>query len=376
MSENELNQLIDPTEYAAIRKYDPHPNFKAYIIGQEGESHGRLVGMGKIASQWLRSAIEKITDVLKIGTKIFHGHTETIGHEGRQPIGFVAGKALKTIGNKLSSIAVMYFYPQYKDLPLDVASIEAIVKVPQDLNEGMTVVDADVKEITGVALANSALVKPAFPGAVKLAELQAYIETYHGGIETMTIDEIKQFISENRTRPSDLFSLGVISEDPLIKSYIRDEKSSEYHARKRNLDEFEKERDDLRKESGELKKKLEVQTKITLKIQAEGKLDTISEQRKLTPKQKAFIKTDLDKFEPTEAAALDGDFNRFIDSKLDDFDKKIAALGLKKEDLLKDKTDPQAEVKDTGVGAGDEKTTPDDENDMTDPANNDQIPDY
>lgn len=169
MASSEIIGVIPQDIFAKIKREDPHPLFQAYVVGHEGEIEGTMVGIGKKILHWFSSAINKIWANLQYGTKIFHGHNLDSTHEGRRSIGEVVGKAVKTIQSKTNAIAVAYIYPEYQDLPLNVASIEADVRI----NPDDSVHDVDVGEITGIALGNSALDKPAFEGATLLSQIQA-----------------------------------------------------------------------------------------------------------------------------------------------------------------------------------------------------------
>ena len=169
MASSEILGIIPKDVYAKIKLEDNHPLFQAYVVGHEGEIEGTMVGIGKKVLHWFSSAINKIWANLQYGTKIFHGHNLDSTHEGRKSIGEVVGKAVKTIASKTHAIAVAYIYPAYADLPLNVASIEADIKI----NDDNTVHDIDVGPITGIALGNSAFDKPAFEGATLLSQIQA-----------------------------------------------------------------------------------------------------------------------------------------------------------------------------------------------------------
>ena len=114
-------------------------------------------------------------------------------HEGREPIGEVAGSRAKTIDGKFSAVIVAYIYPEYKKLPLDIASIEADVNINNDVTGDIHAVD--VEEVTGIALGNSAVNRPGFPGATLLGELQAF-----AGEKEMPSSSNKYEIAINRTR--------------------------------------------------------------------------------------------------------------------------------------------------------------------------------
>ena len=169
MASSEIINIIPNDIYEEIKQKNPHPLFQAYVVGHEGEATGEIVGMGTKVLNWFSSAINKIWKKLIYGTKIFHGHNVDSSHEGRQSIGEVVGKAIKTIKEKVNAIAIMYIYPEYRDLPLNVASIE----VDMDINPDGSVHDVNVGDITGIALGNSAVDKPGFADAGLLSQIQA-----------------------------------------------------------------------------------------------------------------------------------------------------------------------------------------------------------
>ena len=190
MATSEIINIIPPDVYDEIKQKDSHPLFQAYVVGHEGEATGYMVGIGANVLNWFSSAIKKIWQKLKYGTKVFHNHNEDSGHEGRQSIGEVVGKTIKTIQDKVNAIAIAYIYPEFKDLALDVASIEADVRINPDDN----VYDVDVGDITGIALGNSAVEKPGFAGATLLSQIQAMSK------KLKITDEPKWELSYNRTR--------------------------------------------------------------------------------------------------------------------------------------------------------------------------------
>jgi len=188
MGASEITSIIPTDIYEEIKQKDPHPLFQAYIVGHEGEATGQMVGMGTKVLNWFSSAINKLWEKLKYGTKVFHGHNIDSSHGGRQSIGEVVGKAIKTIQSKVNAIAITYIYPEYRGLPLDVASIEADVRI----NPDDTVHDVDVGDITGIALGSSVVEKPGFAGATLLSQIQAMSK------KLKITDEPKWQLSYNR----------------------------------------------------------------------------------------------------------------------------------------------------------------------------------
>lgn len=190
MASSEIIDIIPKDIYEDIKRKDAHPLFQAYVVGHEGEIEGTVVGYGKKILHWFSSAINKLWEKLKYGTKIFHGHNVDSSHEGRQSIGEVVGKAIKTIQNKVNAIAITYIYPEFRDLPLNVASIEADVQI----NSDDSVHDVDVGDITGIALGNSKIDKPAFADATLLSQIQAMAR------ELKLTDKPRWQLGYNRTR--------------------------------------------------------------------------------------------------------------------------------------------------------------------------------
>ncbi len=190
MASSEIMNIIPKDIYEEIKQRDPHPLFQAYVVGHEGEATGEVVGVGTKILNWFSSAINKIWKKLNYGTKIFHGHNVDSSHEGRQSIGEVVGKAIKTIKDKVNAIAIMYIHPEFRDLPLNIASIE----VDMDINQDGSVHDINVGDITGIALGNSAIDKPGFANAGLLSQIQTMSKKLE------ITDEPKWQLSYNRTR--------------------------------------------------------------------------------------------------------------------------------------------------------------------------------
>ena len=190
MASSEIMNIIPKDIYEEIKQRDPNPLFQAYVVGHEGEAKTTMVGVGTKVLNWFSSAINKIWEKLQYGTKIFHGHNVDSSHEGRQSIGEVVGKAIRTIKNKANAIAITYIYPEFRDLPLNIASIEVNARLNPDHN----VHDVDVGDITGIALGNSAIENPGFADATLLSQIQAMSKKLE------ITDEPKWQLSYNRTR--------------------------------------------------------------------------------------------------------------------------------------------------------------------------------
>ena len=302
----------------------PSPVFRAYVVGQEGEWRPNLVGLGPTIQRWYQSAIEKLTAKLGLGTPVYHNHMPTNREKNRPAIGEIVGKAMVNLQGMLSSLAVAYIYPQYRSLPLDVASIEADVMVPQDVRE-FDVKDVDVKRVVGIALGNSQLDKPASPGATLIAQLQAFAEKpeTRGGLEKMTLEEIKKAIQEGGHKPSDLFPLATLTSDPYVKEHVEEKinNAKGYDIRKRQ--DLEKEVETLKAEKATLQGELASSKTSVIKTKAREAFDAILKERpKLTtdPKLVKFVQRSFDKgFTPKDEAGIKDELNKFVDSQVTEF---------------------------------------------------------
>jgi hypothetical protein len=346
MASDEVLEHVSASAYKRIHKTDKEPTFRAYCVGHEGESTGKVVGIGNVIKKWVRSAITNLTEKLNIGTKVFHLHEMDNVNDGRKPIGEVVGKTLSDIEGRLSSIAIMYIYPEYRDIPLDVASIEATFRVPENINPHARSIDVDVEDITAIALGNGRINKPGFAGATLLASLQEFAESKDRDIRSkggdkMTNDELKQAVKAARLRISDLFEGDEIFGDPLVQEIVRDGKKGEYEHRRRTDEKFTEERAAWEKREKEYQAKIETANRGMLKIKAADSLKPAIEKRKLDEKQAAFVLANQSKFDPKNEDSLAGDVDKFLDSQLDEFKRFSEIVGIKAGDTGK-----------PGVGAG------------------------
>jgi len=352
MAASEILSHIPANIYEDIKAKDLHPIFRAYVIGHEGESEGKLVSSGNFVKHWFASAISKIVEKLQYGTKVFHEHAKTNIHEGRNVIGHIVGKAKKIIDDRLSAVAIAYIKPEYKDLPLDVASIEADIILSNDRDRG--VYDADVEDITGIALGNSSFNRPGFPGATLLSQIQAFAQSqYHtGGGDMVTIKEVRDFIKSEDLKPSDIFGLGDLTKDPMIEEHVKaSEKKKlkgEFDGRQRDVEGFERLKEKMVEDhKEEIKKKDELIAGLrTENIQSKTTtwLETQKERRELDEEQLKFINRNLSKFKPEDHEKAEDEFNKFLDNQIDDL------TGIKKDVFGK-----ETEEKKEKIGGGEVK---------------------
>jgi len=174
MADSEIAAMVDPARLKDIKAIDPHPLIKAFVIGYEGESRGNIVGIGNVVKRWFKTMIHKLHEHVAAGVKLFSGHNPTTNeHEGRMSLGEVVGKKFMDIDGRESVAVACYIKPEFRHLPLDVASVETEIAVTTPDEFGKVDI-VDIGPVTAIALGNSAVDKPGFPGATLIGQLQAF----------------------------------------------------------------------------------------------------------------------------------------------------------------------------------------------------------
>jgi hypothetical protein len=177
MASSEIMEMVDAARLASIKASDPHPLIKAFVVGHEGESVGNLVGVGNVVKRWVKTLIRTLGSKIRAGLQLFHGHAATNAHEGRMPIGEVVGTRIKDIDGRESVVVACHIRPEFRHLPLDVASVETNVDYTQAPDGTLEIVG--VSDVTGIALGNSAIDRPGFSGATLLGQLQAFESSHN-----------------------------------------------------------------------------------------------------------------------------------------------------------------------------------------------------
>lgn len=365
MAKEEVLRLIPADVYERIKQKDPHPEFRVYAIAHEGTAKGTIIERPDIVKQnWFKSAVKKLTNAIEYGIKLFHLHKAgSNDHDLRQPIGEVVGKTLREMNGKIYSMVAVYIYPEFRDMPLDIASIEADM-VFEKQNDSAII--KDILRVTGIALGNSAVVKPAFAGATLLGTVQAFARRKKegGSMTEEKIAELRALVKELEVKPSDVFEEDVLRNDPLIVEYVKKEKQGEYLHRKRTDEAFDRARAEWEKEKQMLESKIKELSVEKTKYQVNDVLQELAQERNLNEVQVKFINKNLKKFEVKEPEKVKEELDKFIDEQLNDFEETQKLL-------LGDKSDNQ-ENADKGTPPAD-NSTGDEEDEYENPEKNEFI---
>ncbi len=379
MAQEEILTIIPKDTIARIKQSDPNPEFRVYCIGHEGEANPQILSYGQkiaMALKYVKDMVVKIADKLQFGTPIFHQHAGANTSDGREQIGEVVGKAVRTIQNRISALAAVYLYPQYRKMPLDIASIESInVFVPKS-NSAAEVID--VREVTGIALASSATERPAFAGATLLGAIQAL-----RGAETMTKEEIREAVREMKLKPMDLFEKSDIVATDVYQDLETKRKNEEGFARRKEKelqDEHEKVID-LNKKLDDANGKVKNLTQKVNTTTAKTHIETSLAGRKLDPKEREFILKNAQKFaSDKEGDEFKQDVERFVDGQVKEFEGIAKDMGyeIKRPDAAPVNETPEQKAAREAAGGATGTPATDGANkgtgDMSDPTKNDFIP--
>jgi cation transport regulator len=235
LSSDDILALVDPQTISRIKAMDAHPFFQAYSICHEGVSQPTILGEKSKPIHWTRAAVESIKNVVRKGIKFFRGHNKDNATEGREALGEIVADTQKEIDGKLHHVVIGYFPDKAKVADADVCSQEA------DWNlidyAGKCIADT-MRKLTGIALSNSSVDKPAFEGAVRLGMVQAF-DIQAGGPgsgrrpygkqsgDTKTRDHANNGeteLSDSQKRDivkSDFSDAGIDADDEMINSTIK-----------------------------------------------------------------------------------------------------------------------------------------------------------
>lgn len=326
MAESEIRLLVDPQRLAEIRKTDAKPHVRAYVVGHEGFSKGKLLGIGDKIKTWYRQAIQKLVEKLKIGTKIFSGHEPgTNDHQGRIQVGELIGKTVKYIDGKMKAIAAIYLRPEFTKNKFDVPSIEGDLIIQKN---GDQIEVADVSEISGIALGDSDQNKPGFPEAQLLTSFQMFAG--QGNEVKMNLKELKAEIKNAGYTIEEIWEKGDLENDPFISEIRREaRKKSKDDGEFRNDPKLEKELERIKTSNLALVEENKKHQLKNQKAELQAKLPGIFDQRKLDDKQKAFVQKQFEKFS-IDSDKPEESLQKFMDSCITEYKELTMLFGIAK----------------------------------------------
>lgn len=141
--------------------------------------------------------------------------------------------------------------------------------------------------------------------------------------EKITIDEIRNLIKEEKIKPSRLFGMDVLAEDPVVKGIVKEEVdnavTAEYTHRKRIDKRFDSDKEDWEKEKEDLTKKMKEKDSIIAKSKVGTLFEDIKEKREFDERETKFIEKKLKSFTPDDPEKVEDELNKFVDDLVDEF---------------------------------------------------------
>lgn len=288
-SQDEIRKMIPVNIMQELKEKDPNPYISMYSMIHEGTTRPKQMGSKEQKPiTWYRQAIQSIKNIVLKGIKFFKGHNTTNSNQDKEVMGEVIYNKEMEIEGKLHHI-IFGYHPKEK--------LEEVKKLPACSHEGLwnlfesaTEKIADsIENITGIALTDGTYQKPAFPGSLRLGELQCFsVENpLDNGMEEkmeITFADVKEFIISRGIVPSRIYELEDVKQDRKFSAVFTDleEKAKAIENEKIKLS------DDNKKLADQLKQ-LESDS---IKLTAKSRLTGLT--KELTENQKSFVINSFD----------------------------------------------------------------------------------
>lgn len=329
LSQQEIIDMIDPVELAAIKEEDPHPYFQAFSICHEGESKPKVLNGQTKPIKWFRAAVQSLKKLALKGINFFCGHNDDNSTNDRKSLGRVVANKEMEIDGKLNHIAIAYHAPDVREeaKKYDICSMEAFWDL---VDKGKEYVANAAEKITGIALGNSDNELPAFPGAKRLGMVQAFETPAEGEQgadsgsprrkeERMTLQEVKRFIEEHGTPVWYLYNKEQIAEDKYVQKLITENETLKGQVEEKDgtIETLQTE-----KESAIKAEKLSTVDKRLNEILSDP-------EKKYTEVNKKFVlkRFGRDKSKLTDEQLTDDGLQEFITTAIDDYKFTISLDG-------------------------------------------------
>jgi hypothetical protein len=299
ISNEALAAMIGESKMADLKRRFDHPDIRCFVIAHEGVSEGATKSGNAVWTEYLKQTIREVYRAIADGIPAFFRHAANPQHD-RQPIGEVVGKQLKEdVDGQMYTVAAICIYPEWASLNLDVASMEAELVVDVDQYGNAKV--AKIEDVNGVALSTSAIDQPGFANARLVASFQ-YFQNKKD--DSMTLEEVKNWIKENAARVTDIFPITDIVRDPEVTKEIDARLQTKHeHARRLETKIADLEKGASEEKSTLLEQVKEYQKKL-VSANAAGAI-TASLAEITDDKMRAVVKKKLDEAIPKVIADLD-----------------------------------------------------------------------
>jgi cation transport regulator ChaB len=325
LSQDDIIKKIPSDILARIKSENPHPFFQMYSVAHEGVSSPVFVNEDGSKTPekitWTRKAIQSISKVIKTGIKFFQGHNKTNEDITQKEVGKVIHAFQEEMDGKLHQIVIGYFPNKKEAINNDVCSQEASWTI---IEQAGKLFAETCKKITGIAIENSKVAKPAFKDAKRIGFVQAFgeeIKESSGneqpgkGSKQMTFQEVQQAIKDLNIFPSQLFNESDLKRDREIGPVY--DRLTKLESEKNSLDSEHKK---LVDEMGVLKRSNNLNT-------AKSRISKHISEKNLPDKIRAFIEKSFDEEKEHIEDLSDEGLTNYIDRETKIYQRVAGSMG-------------------------------------------------
>lgn len=345
--EDVLN-IVGESRMHKLKEQYPNPDIRMFVIAHEGVAEG-MSTVGKKILLYLKQTVQRVADAIGIGIPAYFQHDK--GHR-RDQIGEVVGRKFVNDKHMSYTVAAILVYPKWKELDLDIASMEAEIEIKD--NEVY-----NVANVSAIALSNSRIDSPGFPHAKLVAAFEYFTSTSGTTTNTgdkpegsipMNLNDIKQWLTDNKTRVTDVFELDDIMQSPEVDKIVKRELQTKHEHARRVEDKLKRVEEE---KNAELDRLLEQVKEYRGKIVEASSVNTLATalSKIEDPKMRGFVEQRAKDRIAGKVAEIDdpGKVEEFVQQSVDDVVKDLETmkeiLGLTETNPLQGERKPKVDLK-------------------------------
>ncbi len=373
-TKEDVLRIVGESRMRRLKEQYRNPDIRMFVIAHEGFAEG-MSGIRKRILLYMKQTVQRVADAIGIGIPAYFQHDK--GRE-RDQIGEVVGRKFVNDKHMSYTVAAILVYPDWKELDLDVASMEAEIEI-----KGEEVYN--VRNVSAIALSNSHIDSPGFPHAKLVAAFEYFTSTNTGsGAETFTstsgdptntgakperpktmnLNDIKQWLTDNKIRVTDVFELDEIMQNPEVDKVVKRELQTKHeHARrvedklKRVEEEKNKELDNLLEQVKEYRGKIVEASSVSTLATALNKIEDVKMRGYVEQRAKERIAGKIDGID--DPSKVEEFVQQSVDEVVKDLETMKEILGLTETNPLKGDRKPPVNLKEpAGASEDDDNVNP------------------
>lgn len=242
LTRDDIIAMCDRDRLAEIKRLDSEPMIRAYVIAADGDTTPSVItdrGRSGGVIRWTADAIIQLVESIKVGTKLFGGHTDaqTIAESTRAAdrpgLAEVLGASVIRSGGRTYAVIVAYWPPQHRAQADDYphVSIEVTVQSEDAQSSKRVSIVRRIIDVLGIALLRRDQ-RPAFAEARQIGVVYAEEYEYQQQPERKTRMNLKdvsfeELVRELRSRNMHIWQI-TTPEELLGRKMVRRDGSTVY----------------------------------------------------------------------------------------------------------------------------------------------------